>query len=187
MATRKEQDERQQQFFISQIETTKKIIKTFSDTDEFSPTMLINSLLSLVVLPFECAKKTDGNKIFPGRFADLVKKIGITPQIFVPIKNCANGDVSYSNKTIYSFINKFRNGIAHQNLKVCVDEQKHVRIIITNKFSCKHCSKCEEKRCLEKGVKKQRYSVIDFQISVTVGELQKIALYIADAYLKAIS
>lgn len=187
MATRKEQDESQQQFFISQIETTKKIIKTFSDTDEFSPTMLINSLLSLVVLPFECAKKTDGNKIFPGRFKDLVQKIGITPQIFVPIKHCVDGDVSYSNKTIYSFINKFRNGIAHQNLEVCVDEHRHIKIIITNKFSCKNCKKCDSKKCLEKGVKILRKSVIDFQISVTVEELQRLALYIADAYLKAIS
>ena len=74
MAVGKENDT-QRQFFITQIETTKQIIKKFSTTDEFSPTMLINSLLSLVVLPFECAKKTDGNKIFPGRFADLVKKI----------------------------------------------------------------------------------------------------------------
>ena len=186
MAAGKENDT-QRQFFIAQIETTKQIIKKFSNTEEFSPTMLINSLLSLVVLPFECAKKTDGSKIFPGRFADLVKKIGITPQIFVPIKNCVDGDVSYNNKTIYAFVNKFRNGIAHQNLEVSVDEQRHVNIIITNKFSCKNCNKCKEKRCLEKGVEKHGNSIIDFRISVTVNELQKVALYIADAYLKAIS
>lgn len=177
----------QQRFFIAQIETTKEIIKKFSNTDEFSPTMLINSLLSLVVLPFECAKKTDGNKIFPGRFADLVKKLGITPQIFVPIKSCVDGNVAYNNKTIYAFVNKFRNGIAHQNLKVSVDEQRRVYIFITNKFSCKNCNKCKEKRCLEKGVEKHGNSIIDFRISVTVSELQKVALYIADAYLKAIS
>ena len=180
-------NDKQQQFFISQIETTKQIIKKFSNTDEFSPTMLINSLLSLVVLPFECAKKSDRSKIFPGRFPDLVKKIGITPQIFVPIKSCVDGNVTYNNKTIYAFVNKFRNGIAHQNLEVSVDEQRHVNIIITNKFFCKNCSKCKEKRCLKKGVEKYGNSIIDFRINVTVSELQKLALYIADSYLKAIS
>ena len=177
----------QNQFYIEQIETTKQIIKKFSKTDEFSPTMLINSLLSLVVLPFERAKKTARNKVFPGHFADFVKKTGITPQIFVPIKNCVDGNVSYNNKTIYAFVNKFRNGIAHQNLEVMVDEQRRVRIIITNRFSCKDCSKCKKKKCLEKGVEKHGNSIIDFRISVTIGELQKVALYIADAYLKAIS
>ena len=186
MAVGKENDT-QRQFFITQIETTKQIIKKFSTTDEFSPTMLINSLLSLVVLPFECAKKTDGNKIFPGRFADLVKKIGIAPQIFVPIKNCIDGDVSYNNKTIYAFVNKFRNGIAHQNLAVDVDEQRHIHITVVNKFSCNNCKNCKVKSCEEKGLKKQGNSVVDFQIRVTVSELQKVALYIADAYLKAIS
>lgn len=186
MAVVKENDT-QRQFFITQITTTKQIIMKFSNTDEFSPTMLINSLLSLVVLPFECAKKTDGNKIFPGSFVDLTKKINISPQIFVPIKNCVDGKVSFNYKTIYAFVNKFRNGIAHQNLEVSVDEQRHVNIIITNKFSCKNCNKCKEKRCLEKGVEKRGNSIIDFRISVTVNELQKVALYIADAYLKAIS
>ena len=149
--------------------------------------MLINSLLSLVVLPFECAKKTDGKKIFPGHFTDLEKKIGVTPQIFVPIKSCSDGKVSYNYKTIYAFVNKFRNGIAHQNLAVDVDEQRHIHITVVNKFSCNNCKNCKVKSCEEKGLKKQGNSVVDFQIRVTVSELQKVALYIADAYLKAIS
>ena len=177
----------QKQFFIEQIKTTEQIIKRFSKTNEFSPTMLINSLLSLVVLPFECAKKTDGNRIFPGHFTDLVKKTGIHPQIFIPIKNCDGKDPTYSNKTIYAFVNKFRNGVAHQNLEVHVDEQRNVHIIISNKFSGKNCSKCKEKACLKKGAQRHGNSIIDFQINVTVEQLQKIALYIADAYLKAIS
>ncbi len=183
----KNETDTQKQFFVEQIRTTEQIIKRFSKTNEFSPTMLINSLLSLVVLPFECAKKTDGNRIFPGHFTDLVKKTGIQPQIFIPIKSCNDKGLTYSNKTIYAFVNKFRNGVAHQNLEVRVDEQKNVRIIITNKFSCKNCSKCKERPCLKKGVQRRGNSIIDFQINVTVEQLQKIALYIADAYLKAIS
>ena len=66
----KEKNENSSEFFIEQIKTTKKIIHTFSKNDEFSPTMLINSLLSLVVLPFESAKITNGEKIFPGGYKD---------------------------------------------------------------------------------------------------------------------
>lgn len=177
----------QQEFFISQIEKTKRIVPTFSDTDEFSPAMLINSLLSLVILPFECAKKKNKEKIFPGKFADLMKKLSVTPSVFVPIKSCSGIETTYSNKTIYVFVNKFRNGIAHQNLTVDVDEKRQIHITVVNKFSCNNCKKCKEKCCEKKGLKKQGNSVVDFKIRVTVKELQKIALYIADAYLKAIS
>lgn len=104
----------QKKFYISQIETTKRIIKTFSETTEFSPAMLINSLLSLVILPYERAKESGGGRIFPGKYPDLIRKIGISPQIFTPIQSCSNGDVVYNRKTIYTFVNKFRNGIAHQ-------------------------------------------------------------------------
>ena len=177
----------QQEFFISQIETTKKIVETFSNTEEFSPAMLINSLLSLVILPFECAKKKNGKKIFPGKFVDLMKKLSITPSVFVPIKICSGNNIKYNNKTIYVFVNKFRNGIAHQNLTVDVDEHRHIHITVMNKFSCSNCKNCKKKYCEEKGLQKQGHSVVDFKIRVTVEELQKIALYIANAYLRAIT
>ena len=55
-------------FYIDQIKTTKQIINRFSNTEEFSPTMLINSLLSLVVLPYESAKIKNGEKIWQNRY-----------------------------------------------------------------------------------------------------------------------
>ncbi len=97
----------QKKFYISQIETTKRIIKTFSETTEFSPAMLINSLLSLVILPYERAKESGGGRIFPGKYPDLIRKIGISPQIFTPIQSCSNGDVVYNRKTIYTFPSTF--------------------------------------------------------------------------------
>ena len=187
MADKTPKTSEQQEFFISQIETTKRIVKKFSKTDEFSPTMLINSLLSLVILPYECAKKKDGGRIFPGKFTDLTSKLSVLPSVFVPIKSCLDGRPEYSNRTIYAFVNKFRNGIAHQNLTVDVDDQRQIHITVVNKFSCNNCKKCKNKCCEEKGLKKLGKSVIDFEIRVTVEELQKIALYIADSYLKAIS
>lgn len=63
-------------FYIEQIKTTKKIIK------EFSPTMLLNSLLSLVLLPYEKAKAKNGEKIFSGEINNLFKLFGIQPIVF---------------------------------------------------------------------------------------------------------
>lgn len=175
-----------QEFYISQIKTTKEIINTFSATKEFSPTMLINSLLSLVVLPFEQAKKTNGKKIFPGKYSDLEKKLGFSPLIFQPIKSCNSKKTVYYYKTIYAYINKFRNGIAHQNLSVSVDENKEIRITIFNVYN-KNCQNCKSKNCINKGLSYSPKGIVDFKITVTVKQLQKIALYIADSYLKAIS
>lgn len=183
-------DEKEQAFFISQIETTKEIIRKYSNTDEFSPTMLLNSLLSLVIIPYERAKKSNGERIFPGKLEDLSKRLSVSPTVFQPIKSCSKDKIIYGNKTIYSFVNKFRNGIAHQNLSVDVDENREVHITICNKFSCNECKNCVKKtmrKCEEKGLTRENGAVIDFEIRVTVNELQRLALYIADCYLKAIS
>lgn len=175
-----------QKFYIKQIKTTKKIIEKYSESQEFSPTMLINSLLSLVILPFEKAKKKDGKKIFPGSYKNLEKDIGILPTVFTPIKFCKRENPTFESKTIYSFIRKFRNGIAHQNLNVIVAENHTVRIKINNKFSCSGCKKCKSKACKNKGLNIDGNSVVDFEINVTVKQLQKLAEYIANSYLKSI-
>lgn len=174
------------EFYISQIKTTKAIIERFSETGEFSPTMLINSLLSLVILPFENAKRRDREKVFPGKYKELEKKLGFSPVIFQPISGCRNGEVDYGNRTIYAYINKFRNGIAHQNLSVSVAEDRSIRITIYNKYENKDCKKCTSKKCTHKGLEYSNGGVLDFKITVTVGQLQKLAIYIADSYLKAI-
>lgn len=179
-------DDYSKDFYIEQIQTTKKIIKEFSDSKEFSPTMLINSLLSLVVLPLEKAKKKNGKKVFSGTYKELEKNIGFLPTVFMPIKYCKNEQPEFENKTIYSFIRKFRNGIAHQNLDVSVNENRSVIIKIYNKFSCSNCKKCKSKACKNKGLNLNSNSVVDFEINVTVKQLQKLAEYIANSYLNSI-
>lgn len=176
-----------QEFCIKQIVTTKKIIENFSDAREFSLTMLINSLMSLVILPFEQSKKRNGKRTFEGRYeSEIIKNLGISPEIFKPIKSCDGENIVFNYKTIRKFINKFRNGIAHQNLEVCISEDKVIHIIIYNKFYCNQCKKCKKKICKEKGIIFSNGCAIDFKIIVTVQELQKLALYIADSYLEAI-
>lgn len=184
--SKNDMNEYSKNFYIEQIKTTKRIINEFSNSKEFSSTMLINSLLSLVVLPCEKAKKNDGNRIFSGTYKDLEKRVGSSPTIFVPIKSCKDGKPKFENKTIYSYIRKFRNGIAHQNLEVNVDPDRNIRIKIYNKFSCNDCKKCKGTLCKEKGLVKKSDSVIDFQMNLTVKQLQKLSLYIADSYLKSI-
>lgn len=173
-------------FYITQIKTTIAIIEKFSKTDEFSPTMLINSLLSLVVLPFESAKRRNREKIFPGEFKELSKKLGFSPVVFNPIKSCDEINPKYANRTIYAYINKFRNGIAHQNLSVAVAEDKSVHITIYNRYENPKCKRCKSKKCAEKGLQYSSGGIVDFKITVTVNQLQKLALYIANSYLKAI-
>ena len=172
-------------FYINQIRITQKILKEFKN-DKYYQTMVINSLLSLVILPLEKAKKNDGDKIFPGKYTELQKKLGILPLIFVPIKACENNSPKFENKTIYAFVRKFRNGIAHQNLGVKAFEDMPVQFTFVNKFYCSDCKKCKTKKCKEKGVEKLGDGMVDFKITCTIEQLQKISLYIADSYLKAI-
>ncbi len=54
----KNTDEQLREFYVNQIKTTVEIVKQFSNTSEFSPTMLLNSLLSLDLLPLNLLKIT---------------------------------------------------------------------------------------------------------------------------------
>ncbi|MDR3277873.1 MAG: hypothetical protein LBT12_03790 [Oscillospiraceae bacterium] len=173
-------------FFTEQIETTIKIVKHFANSKEFSPAMLFNSLLSLVILPFESAKTRDGEKIFPGSFADIQKKLKFAPIIFQPINKCEDGTVKYYNKTTYAFVKKFRHAIAHQNIEIPESENTTVHIRLFNKFQCRYCKKCKQKECVKKGLKYTTSAIKDFEIDVSIEQLQSIALYIANCYLKAI-
>lgn len=172
-------------FYIEQIKITKKIITTFCNNKEFSPAMLLNSLLSLVILPYEDAKKRDRSRIFDGKLQEIEKDLGITPVFFLPVKSCGD-KIEYNKRTVKLFVNKFRNGIAHQNLEIAVGENREVLITIYNKYSCQACRKCSQRICTEKGLTYQSGGVIDFKITVSVTQLQRLALYIANSYLKAI-
>ena len=130
-------------------------------------------------------KKHNGEKTFHGSLDTIMKSFSCYPEIFIPIKSCDGEKVLYGNKTIYSFVNKFRNGIAHQNLKVNVDKNRNITITIYNIFVSGACKKCKNKTCKEKGLYPSRGKVEDFRITVTVPQLQKIALYIANSYLKS--
>lgn len=173
-------------FYINQIKKTKEILNRFSDMSEFSPTLLLNSLLSLVVLPCEDAKKRDGKRIFPGKYKEIIKKLGITPVTFQPIEKYANGRIIWEKKSVYAFVKKLRNGIAHQNLSVIVDADRVVYIRIINKFSNRSCIEEAKNEYQSKGLQATKTYVVDFELKLTINQLKKVALYIADSYLNAI-
>jgi hypothetical protein len=120
------------------------------------------------------------------KFKAFENQLGISPTLFQPISNCKDCKVSYNKKTVKVFINKLRNGIAHQNINITVQGDKDFSITIKNKYQSRDCNKCVNPVCKEKGLKRENGGVIDFDITVTVDELRKLADYISNAYLKAI-
>ena len=172
-------------FFIQQIETTLRIINKFENATEFSPTMLLNSLLSLVVLPFEESKKRNRLRIFPGSYSNIIKGLGITPIIFQPIKSIEDQEVIKHPKDIYTFLRKFRNAIAHQNIEISVDSERRISIRIYNVFQASG-NKNIKASIENMGLKYNRGRIIDFELSLTIKQLQKLAIYIANSYLNAL-
>lgn len=177
----------EQAFYLAEIKTTQQILEDLGKNNIYMPTLLINSLLSMIVLPHEKAKMKNHEKIFGLPFSTFEKQMGITPILFVPIKCCDNEKVSFTYKTTHTFINKLRNGIAHQNIAVSIVNDKDFNITIKNKFQCRHCDKCKNPVCKEKGAKLVKGGgVIDFEITVNVAQLTRLANYFANAYMNAI-
>lgn len=171
----------EQAFYLAEIKTTQQILADLGNNGIYMPTLLINSLLSMIVLPHEKAKSKSSDKVFSGRFTVFEQQMGITPTLFIPIKKCENCVVSYNNKTTSIFINKLRNGIAHQNITVSIAGDRDFRITIKNKYQNKNCNKCKNPTCKEKGLRRKKGGVIDFEITVNVAQLNRLANYIANA------
>lgn len=105
-----------QKFMVTQINNSVSIIDHFFEDEELSYTALQNALLSLVLLPFESAKRKDNRRIWQGKYDDVKKSIGFADEVFVPITECKNSIAKIGNCSQYSFIKKFRNAVAHQNI-----------------------------------------------------------------------
>lgn len=176
----------EQAFYLAEIKTTQQILIDLKDMGEYSPTLLLNSLLTMVVLPYEKAKNKDKEKIFKLKFKDFETRMGISPTLFQPIKNCENCNVTYNNKTTGIFINKMRNGIAHQNISVSICGDRDFRITIKNKYQSRNCNKCQNPICKDKGLKRENGGIVDFEITLTVEQLRRLADYIANSYSKAL-
>ena len=175
-----------QAFMKKQIENTVRIINSFFDNQELSYTALQNALLSLVLLPFESAKRKDNRRIWQGKYDDVKKSIGFADEVFVPITECKNSIAKIGNRSQYSFIKKFRNAVAHQNIQICVNEDRLISVRFYNIFPAK-CTKCSNKECKAYTLQRRNGGVGDFKVSFTYQQLHKFALFVASSYLRSIT
>lgn len=175
-----------QKFMVAQINNSISIIEHFFEDEELSYTALQNALLSLVLLPFESAKRRDKSRIWQGKYDDVKKDIGFTDEVFVPISECKNSTAKIGNRSQYSFIRKFRNAIAHQNIQICVNEKRLVSIRFYNIFPAK-CAKCNNKECKAYALQRRNGGVEDFSVSFTYKQLHTFALFVANSYLRSIT
>ena len=163
------------------IKETLGIINALTFNNDKEKAILLNSLLALVVLPFEKTKK-NGDKVFPGEFSKFKKNNSIMLLRFQPIKTCNCDAILYNKRTIYSFIKKFRNGVAHQNIAyVNYDGVRIFNRLIDNK-----CAKCKQHVCIGKGLNPDKNGTIDFDIVLTYQQICDLAKYIAKQYLQYI-
>ena len=175
-----------QVFMKKQIENTIQIINAFFDNKELSYTALQNALLSLVILPFESAKRRDSNRIWQGRYNDVKKQIGFVDEVFVPITECKNSIAKIGNRSQYSFIKKFRNAVAHQNIQICVNEDRLISVRFYNIFPAK-CTKCSNKGCKAYTLQRRNGGIEDFKVSFTYQQLHRFALFVANSYIRSIT
>lgn len=147
---------------INQIKSTMQLISSIDQDDDLYLPNLLNCLLSLVVLPVEDLKKKPREKIFGSSFKEFQKKTGIDPLLFNPIKCVNKGRIEYNRRTPQKFVEKLRNGIAHQNISIKEFEGNQY-IIIYNKFN----------------------KIKDFEIKITPRQLKRLAVFIGNSYLKS--
>jgi HEPN pEK499 p136 len=160
------------------VKRTREILKTefehFKLKDR-EATFLLNCLLGLVVLISENEKLT--KTAFKGRidqdFLGLIpEKIGFAQQGIEPSVDLTETKISQFaisvghklellTKDKLWFINKIRNGIAHQNIEAINQEKTWIGIRLWNEYQSKR----------------------DFEIIFTMEELKNFAISLADEYL----
>lgn len=175
-----------QAFMKKQIENTVEIINHFFDNRELSYTALQNALMSLVLLPYESAKRHDKSRIWQGKYEDVKKNIGFSDEVFVPISSCKNCEAKIDKRSQYSFIRKFRNAVAHQNIQICVDENRLISVAYFNIFPVK-CNNCKNEGCKAYKLQRRKDGVEDFRVSFTYDQLRSFAQFVANSYLRSIT
>ena len=147
--------------------------------DKFTETtVILNSMLSLIIMPYETNKKS-GGRVYEGKINDIFGGIDIKYDCFAPLKFDKKG-VYVGNKTIKTFVNKLRNGLAHQNINTSVDENGNTVFTIYNIFGCTR--KFELSNEVKDKVIINKSNIIDFMITVSPSALKSIAEYIAKSY-----
>lgn len=141
------------------VNRTINILEKYKGPYSFSN--LINCTLGLIILPYENITSTD---IWEKEVNELDFLIGIDIKMFEPIKKILNGTQIYYKRTLFTFLRKFRNGLAHQNIIPINKNGKLNQVEIFNKYS----------------------TVTDLRVLFTEDQLRTFALGIAKVYLDEI-
>lgn len=147
-------------FNIEFVKRTKKILNEYSGGFDFST--LINCTLGLLILPYENVKFST-NPIWDQDVSEIatIRVLDITR--FEPIEKIKSGNTTYYPKTAKVFLQKIRNGLAHQNIQTINDNGSFTGVIIKNFYFEKQ----------------------DLEVTFTQKQLHDFALFIADQYLSA--
>lgn len=154
-------------YIIEQIEKTKDLLNSTKENDKYYLTILLNSLLSLIILPVEDIKRNSRKTVFKTKYKDFLRIIGVAPIIFDPNEYNDGIKTKTHYKTTSNFISKLRHGIAHQCIEIVIFEN-NTFITIFNIMKLK------------------KTKIKDFEIKLSVKELKKLSLFISNNYLKSI-
>ena len=182
-------------FIICQIRESLENNDVLCLDDLTSRILLYNSLIALIVLPVEQAKRSgtggEENPLFKKSLSDLRKACQFDLTVFEPIKWLdRDGDLSFGKKDIYRFMTKLRNSIAHQNIFFDEDEQLNHRITFFNRFGVSEekaakLSANSHKELNGRGLRLKNSHIEDFRITLTFEQLRTLANWIGEEYLRA--
>lgn len=182
-------------FVICQIRESLENNDVLCLDDLTSRILLYNSLIALIVLPVEQAKRSgtsgEKNPLFKKSLSDLRKACQFDLTVFEPIQGFdSNGSLKFQRKSIYCFMTKLRNSIAHQNIAFDEDGQLNHSITFFNRFgvSEKKAAKLSissQKELSEKGLHLKNGYIEDFRITLTFEQLRTLANWIGEEYLRA--
>jgi len=144
-------------FDIELITRTKQLLDTYKGY--YTNTLLMNSLLSLIVLPQQYNAR-QRNLSFMNQDLTKIREIDFvlnSPRfLFDPRRH---------NNDLKNLMNRIRNGIAHQNIQVIGKNHEWATIIIEDK---------------------DKSGQVGLHLELTIEELKKLAIYIADEYTAAV-
>ncbi|MCJ7650530.1 MAG: HEPN family nuclease [Candidatus Lokiarchaeota archaeon] len=138
------------------VNRTINILEEYKGPHSFSN--LINCTLGLIILPYENISVSDIWEVEIDKI-DFLK--GVYIKIFNPISKIRRGEPIYDKKTLFTFLKKLRNGLAHQNIIPINNNGKLEKVEIFNKY----------------------FEFGDLRVVFTENQLRKFALGIARAYL----
>ena len=153
-------------YTFKRINQTIEIINNLESKSDNYMTMLMNSLLSLIVLPIEELKRDDTKRFFGDRMVKFYKQTGIVPIKFDPQWVNENNKLVNQNRIPKNFFIRLRNSISHQNIEETeIDGVTYITFF--NQFK-------------QKGRKEP---IVDFIVKVSDKELKKLSLFIGRTYL----